>query len=186
MRECINIFRNFLKQGRKDFKMAKIKELLAYLLINYTKEKDLSKTRLTKLIYLCDWKYSIEYGKQITEIEWIFDNYGPFVWDVMETVNENPNLFVINQTETFYGSVKTLISIKDKSYKFSLETTEQKTAKFVIDATKDLTFDQFTKLIYSTYPIMISQRYSKLDLPKLAKQYKLSAVYKSITPELSY
>lgn len=166
--------------------MVEVKELLAYLLIEYPEKlRDmLSKTRVTKLIYLCDWKHSIEYEKQITNIEWVFDNYGPFVWDVMDVVNSNPDLFTIHTSQTFYGSEKQTISIINESYSPKLELSEKKTADFVINATKSLNFDQFLKLVYSTYPIMTCERYSKLNLPKLAKLYKSTAIYRKITPDI--
>lgn len=168
--------------------MTDVKELLAYILINYpfSSRNDLSKTRVTKLIYLCDWKSSIEYGRQITDIEWVFDNYGPFVWDVMSAVEEYPSLFEIRDSQTFFGSSKTLVSIVDKHYAPQLEVGEQKIADFVIRSTKSLRFDEFIKMIYATYPVMVSEKYSKLNLPKLAEAYKGTKVFKEINPDFVF
>ena len=39
--------------------------------------------------------------------------------------------------------------------------------------TKDKTWDQFITFVYSTYPIVNSERYSQLDLVALAQEYKM-------------
>jgi hypothetical protein len=43
---------------------------------------------------------------------------------------------------------------------------------FVIEKTKDLEWNDFIRLIYSTYPIVTQDKYSKLDLVSLAKEYQ--------------
>ena len=60
--------------------MMKIKliDVIYYIIKNYKKIKDLSKSRLTKIVYLADWHQSIHQGKQITKIKWYFDHFGPF------------------------------------------------------------------------------------------------------------
>ena len=36
---------------------------------------ELPNARITKLVYLLDWEYSLKYGRQLTNIEWFFDYY---------------------------------------------------------------------------------------------------------------
>ncbi|MER2009033.1 MAG: type II toxin-antitoxin system antitoxin SocA domain-containing protein, partial [Psychrobacillus sp.] len=75
--------------------MGKINEVLYYFLENYPYNDELSKTRITKMVYLADWYYSIKYRKQITEIEWYFDHYGPYVSDVFDEADKDPNLTIL-------------------------------------------------------------------------------------------
>lgn len=159
--------------------MAKIKDLLAFLLLQYPYTEELSKTRTTKMIYLCDWRHCLTNNSQITEITWVFDNFGPFVWDVMDEVKANPDLFSMTRTTTIFGTDKLVLGLKDRNYKPLLTAEETKTAIFVINATKDLSMDAFVKLIYSTYPILTAERGDELDLLSCARQYKGSAVFKS-------
>lgn len=166
--------------------MADVKDLLAYILLNYPNKEELSKTRVTKLIYLCDWKSCIEFERQITDITWVFDNFGPFVWDVMTTVENNPETFSIYSSETLFGTPKTVVALKNKQYSPSLEEQEKRIADFVIKSTENLNFDKFVKLVYSTYPIMTSQRHKALDLIDLAKEYKRSIIFRKITPKVAF
>ena len=58
-----------------------ISNIIKYLLKEYPHKAELSASRLTKMIYLMDWKSSIDYGRQITNAQWHFDHYGPYVDD---------------------------------------------------------------------------------------------------------
>ncbi len=157
--------------------MAALKDLLAYLLQNYPHKSELSNARVTKMIYLCDWKHSIDYGSQITDIDWYFDNYGPFVWNVVDTAKENPDLFSVGSTYNFYGDSKRLLSMQAQNYNPKLSLTEEEVADHVIAKTKMLTWNDFISLIYSTFPVVSSERYEVLDLPKLADEYKKSPMF---------
>ena len=63
-----------------------IDNVVRYLVRHYPESSELNKTKLTKLVYLVDWKSSQKYRKQVTSINWKFDHYGPYVSDVIETV----------------------------------------------------------------------------------------------------
>jgi len=156
--------------------MATVKDLLAYLLQEYPHKNEMSNARVTKLIYLCDWKHCLDHRSQITNIEWYFDSYGPFVWDVIDTAKEHPRLFSVEAGSNLYGASKQLIRCLNSRYKPVLTQTEREVAKHIIQITKGLTWDGFISLVYSTYPIITSNRYQRLDLPKLARQYKTSMV----------
>ncbi|MCE2930269.1 MAG: SocA family protein [Vampirovibrionales bacterium] len=151
--------------------MDTLKDTIYYLIDKYPYKNELSNARLTKLVYLSDWHQAINRQKQITSIDWYFDNYGPFVWDVENTVKENNDLMVYEEHKTIFGSPKKLFKIIDKSYKPELSEEQKNSLDHVIEKTKSLNFNDFIKLVYSTYPIMTSERYSKLNLVEKAKDY---------------
>lgn len=155
--------------------MAAIKDVLAYLLANYPHEQELSNARVTKMIYLADWHHAINVGSQITPISWIFDNYGPFVWDVAQTAKMCPELFSTSEETNMYGSRKLQLSLVDKDYVPEVSSREAASIKHVIETTKGLYWSGFIRLVYSTYPIVNAERYSSLDLPAMAKNYKSSS-----------
>jgi len=62
--------------------MAAITDILAYILNRYPHAQEMSNARITKMVYLADWKHAIDSHRQISSINWVFNNYGPFVWDV--------------------------------------------------------------------------------------------------------
>lgn len=162
--------------------MAKLQDILAYMLQRYPHSGDLSNARVTKMVYLADWRHVLEEGRQISSIRWYFDNYGPFVWDVLDTVNSNPFVFRAKETINAYGSHKTAISCIDASYAPQLDPSERHAIDHVIQATAPLGWQQFIGLVYSTHPIVRSERFTHLDLRKLATEYKKTPVYRSVSP----
>ena len=63
--------------------------------------------------------------------------------------------------------------MKDNNYIPSISCEEKLIIDRVIEVTKDKTWDQFITFVYSTYPIVNSERYSQLDLVALAQEYKM-------------
>ena len=157
--------------------MVELKTVMYYIIKNYPNrmKKELSNARLTKMIYLSDWKKSINEGKQITNIEWYFDNYGPFVGDVLDEAEKNKDVFSIKHTINMYGQPKTYFEIKENSnMDKEIEKIHDKTKDvldYIINITSKMYWNAFIKLVYSTYPITSSERYSKLNLVKKAKEY---------------
>lgn len=137
-----------------------ISDLIKFLCIKYPYSKELSNARLTKLIYLIDWESSKNLGNQVTDIEWYFDNFGPYVSDVVDVASEDSNITVEN-TKTVYGSKKTLI--KYSGVLPEINPSISKIADQVINNTKHLNFDDFIKYVYSTPPIKNSSKYSYLN-----------------------
>lgn len=155
--------------------MTKLKDIIAYVIANYPAKDELSNARVTKMVFLADWHQAINYKKQISEIEWVFDNYGPFVWDIHNEAKNNADVFNIKETINIYGQKKTVFQIKDETYEPKLSEEERQSIDHVINNTKHLNWNAFIKLVYSTYPIMSSERYSKLNLIQKADEYTLQA-----------
>lgn len=167
--------------------MAELKDVVAYLLQHYPHKDELSNARVTKMVYLADWRHVLERGRQVSGVQWYFDNYGPFVWDIMDVAKANPDLFRVQSTWTQFGNNKNVLGLADKRYApSSLSEDDKRTLDFVINATKDLSFDAFIKLVYSTYPIVKSDRYQTLDLPQLAEEYKETPVYQQVQPRYEH
>ena len=66
--------------------MSKLVDIAGYLVANYPYPGQLSNARLTKMIYLADWYHTVLTGRRLTEINWYFDHYGPYVKDVFESL----------------------------------------------------------------------------------------------------
>jgi len=147
----------------------KLENIIAYLCLNYPHKNELSKARLTKLVYLADWFSSLLTQRQMTNIQWVFNHYGPYVDDVVNEVSRNEN-FNIQYTTTKFGGDKYLISLSHDIEIF-LDDREKEILDFVINKTKDMYFDEFIDYIYATYPVTSNERYSILNLPALAQQY---------------
>lgn len=162
--------------------MAALKDVIAYILQHYPHRHELSDARVTKMVYLSDWKHVLETGEQATPIRWYFHNYGPYVRDVLDTARDHPHLFRIAYETNAYGDMKKVLDIQDPSYQPRLTESERQAIDHVIEVTKPLTWDPFIGLVYSTHPIVSSERYSFLDLKKAAREYKESRVYNEVSP----
>ncbi len=152
--------------------MVKLIDIILYILKNYPHKNELSNARLTKMIYLIDWRSAFDNGKQITNIKWYFDNYGPFVHDVEEEIVNHPELIHIVETKNIFGKRKKLYRLVDDNVKLSIPTDIEKIINTTISVTKGFYWQQFINFIYSTYPIVTSERYTYLNLIEKAKAYK--------------
>lgn len=153
--------------------MNKLQNIVAYLCLHYPYKSELSKARLTKLVYLADWFSAIITGKQMTDIQWIFNHYGPYVDDVINAVDGIYG-FSISRESNMYGTAKDVISFEENNYVINLSEMECSILNTVIEKTKNLYFNDFIDYVYSTYPVHSNERYSVLNLELLAKQYKSS------------
>lgn len=151
--------------------MSNLKEAISYILKHYPHKDQLSNARVTKMLYLADWHQAINRKLQITDIRWYFDNYGPFVWDIKKEIECHPEVFISIDTHNFYGQTKTLFSMKNKDYEPCLSDDQKQSLQHIIDVTEKLTWNDFIRLVYSTYPITSSSRYSYLDIVEKAKEY---------------
>ncbi len=150
--------------------MTKIQQLGSYLLEKYPYPEEFSAARLTKMIYLCDWLSSIRHQCQITQVVWVYHLYGPYSDDV---VNEMKDLDSVRESivKNTAGNHKRLIAKVGNLDYAGLTSEEIEVANHVIEITKLLNFTNFIELVYSTYPVVKSNRFEVLDLPALADEY---------------
>lgn len=154
--------------------MAKLKDVMAYLIKNYPENirHEMSNARLTKMVYLADWHRVLKSDKQITNIDWYFDNYGPFVHDIERKAASCDNIFSVNLGSNMHGQPKKSIVLRDNAYRPKVTEGEEASLNHIIDVTKKLYWDDFIKLVYATHPIASSERYSFLDLIEKAGEYR--------------
>lgn len=150
--------------------MADTRDVIGYFALKYPHQEELSKARLTKLVYLADWFSALIDDEQITNIDWVFNHYGPYVNDI-ENIATSDELFELIQTNTMYGSIKHLISFKGTEEDIQISDEEKIILDAVIKKTKNMNFKEFIDYVYSTYPIKAKERYTNLNLVKLAKEF---------------
>lgn len=148
-----------------------LRDAMIYLCKHYPHSHELSRGRLTKLVYLADWRSAIERGSQLTRTRWIFNHYGPYVHDVIDLARED-EAFTIESTRNAYGSSKEVVqAVGDAGYP-TLTDGDKRILDFVIDSTKSKFWGDFINLVYSTYPVVTQDKYSELNLVELAKEYE--------------
>ena len=153
----------------------RLRDVVAYLCDNYPNPEQLSNARLTKMVYLADWKNAIERGEQLTDLSWEFSYYGPYVPEVVRLARSDDG-FTVEEGENSLGERRELVrrvpgAAEGEAYA-SLASEDKKLLNFVIGSVKDKRFSEFVKLVYSTYPIVTQERHSRLDLGALAEEYR--------------
>lgn len=151
----------------------KLLDVMIFILKSYPDRlaSEMSNARFTKMVYLSDWKNAIDNGEQITDIEWYFDNYGPFVSDVEKTAKSRPDIFKIVIGTNMYGQPKKTFQLQNEQVHVDLSDAEKHSISAVSDETKKLYWNEFIKLVYSTHPVASAERYSYLNLTEMAKDY---------------
>lgn len=151
--------------------MNKLRSIMAYIATKYPHKNELSKARLTKLVYLSDWFSSLLDEKQMTDIDWLFNHYGPYVDDVYDIASKDSD-FSIKPEKTIYGGDKFVISFNGNLNSTELTDREKAIIDTIIEKTKTMYFNDFITYVYATYPVSSNERYSHMDLVTLAKEYK--------------
>lgn len=148
--------------------MTKLQAIIRYLCMHYPYKGELSNARVTKMVYLADWLNAQQRGGQLSDIQWLFDHYGPFVPDVMNAAKADHGMLV-QYTTNMYGSPKVQLSfVGDPREQLDLNPSELRILDRVIEDTAPLAFNSFINHVYDTYPIRTADRYSTLDLSDLA------------------
>lgn len=150
--------------------MKKLRDIMAFYCIYYPHKRELSKARLTKLVYLADWFSCLLDDNKMTNIDWVFNHYGPYVDDIQHLASLDKDFDIINET-TVYGSQKQVISFNGNVHFPSLTSREEKILRAIIEKTQGMYFNEFIDYVYSTYPVSSSERYANLNLVSLARKY---------------
>jgi len=139
----------------------KIYDVIARILHLYGNRGEISMQKLVRVIYLCDWKYSIEYQAQITNIEWKY----------LDTEFSNKIISAFNK-----GKIGKNEFSFETDYS-SLDDSELRIVDLITELSLQLDTDDFMKLVYSTYPMIKKEKDVSLNLPDLAKDYRYNYEY---------
>lgn len=150
--------------------MSLLESLIVYICINYPYGNELSKARLTKLIYLMDWESCKESGVQLTNIRWFFHNYGPYVDDVVNEAYKSYYLDVGDELN-FYGERKEIIHLSNNPFnELPINNYQIAIANKVLNDTRHMFWNEFIAYVYSTPPIANANRYEYLNLQGAAQR----------------
>ena len=156
--------------------MATTEDTMAYLLLHDPLTPRLSRSRLTKLVYLTDWVHAFWNGSQVTPIKWEYNAYGPFSWDVIDAASDHPDRFIVEEASTKKGASRQVICLtsaaRERRRIHSMEASEMAAADHVISQTGSMGWDEFIQLVYSTHPVLTGERGDQLNLVEKAEEYR--------------
>lgn len=129
---------------------SKLKGLIQHFMLTTGEKRKLSIARLIFLVYLADWKSSLECGHQITDLKWngfmeLTDQEFSFFKNLIETGLETNNADALDDDQK---------AIADSLSEVAL-----------------LPWVEFEKVVQSTYPLFKYSDAQVLDLPALAQEY---------------
>lgn len=150
--------------------MASVVDVVASILERSSSKHSLSTTRLMMLVYLADWRCTLQTGRPMTGIRWEVYRRGPHSDAVIEAVTGRPDVFVLRTPR--FGSPREPVVALAAPYVPNLTDAERRAVDHVIRVTQDLDDDAFFRLVRSTYPVLTQPLYEPLDLQDLARCYR--------------
>lgn len=151
--------------------MAALKDVVAYIVDKYPYDFDLSKARVTKMVYLADWQSALDRRSLMTDIDWKFNHYGPYVQDVVDVAREYPEFDVVRSVNP-YGNLVDLIKLRVGGSFGSLTKDDKRILDKVMNDTKGMNWSDFMRYVYSTYPVLSRSYGDRLNLVNIASEYR--------------
>lgn len=149
--------------------MSNTKQAIVYLLHQHPKKENLYLEQLAKILYLIDWKHTLEAARPYTDLQWVYESSGPWS-DELDKIAQDDDLEVIRNA---YRRNYDIIRLRHPGeLSVSLGETAINVIGHIIRETVNLNIDEFNKLVYSTYPMVTTQRSHTINLLKAAREYK--------------
>ena len=150
-----------------------IRHVLRYYIQHYPYD-DLSRTRLTKMVYLADWYACQEYHRSITAAPWIFSHYGPYSEVIAQEITRDKIGLIKKSGDPMYGPGREIIE-PGRAAVVSLSARAQSILQRVLNETMNMSWHELVLCVYHTYPLRTQPRYARLNLKTLAaKEQKVS------------
>lgn len=133
--------------------MSSAQNILAYLIA--CSPRRFTRTELVKMVYLVDWGYLTQYGRQATSLEWIRDHYGPNAPSLMSVLDELKSSEQIIESEkpNNYGGAMYLYDRTDRTRLPELPYGLQRICDEVLALYGRLSLDEIKDAAYSTPPM---------------------------------
>jgi hypothetical protein len=154
--------------------VAELRDVIAYVCTRHCDGLSLSISRLTKILYLADWRCCITRGRQVTPIEWKMNDTGPFSQQINFLLRSDKDFEVTTSQSILKGRSERVVLVSDFGWK-SISKDDRDVLEFVLKTSREKYLGEFQRLINSTYPVLHvrneSDAMEALDLLGLAAQY---------------
>ena len=137
--------------------------LLRYLALSAADngQENVGRVRLTKLLYLTEVEFAREYGRRLTDLDWVFYHYGPYVMGIEDEFKRLP--FAEAEADGFRGWVIRQWET-DELDKMKLPASVERLAKRV---SRRWATERLGRILdsvyYDTEPMMRAERGQHLD-----------------------
>lgn len=155
--------------------MNELKDIIWALL---TQERGMRLPRLIKEVYLVDWKCAFNYPPRPCNFKWVYGPCGPTSEKIIGCVQQNADLFRIEETTNKMGLLVKTIYRQDVEHVPVLSQDVMKAIELVNNVATPKTWEALSLLVSSTYPIMQSSMLSDIDIERFAKEYQEMLKYR--------
>lgn len=144
--------------------------VIKYICKNLGDDGAIASTRLARVLYLIDWKSSLELRQQLTPISWCAKKGILWASGLTQEVENAEDLTFAELTsnnDEEYKAVKLLSSIEDVNW-------NEEGIDFIKDlilSLKNLSHADLYELVYSTYPLMVTPDEQEIDFVRCAEEY---------------
>jgi len=111
-----------------------------------------AKTKLLKLVYLAEVYYKRLTGKRLTEKEWVFWKYGPYLWEYEAMISNEAIFLKPDETDELYP-----VEVRDDYQEKGMGIEEQNAVSRALEHASD-DLNQILDFVYfDTEPMMKAQ-----------------------------
>jgi hypothetical protein len=143
----------------------------AYLSRHMPRDEQLDYDLLEVMLYLADWKSTLEQNAPITELDWYNGAHGPFAPRLRTILHDSMILGLPGEHVVLHVSPR----LSESSAWEDLDKTDIHVLQHVLSTVKRLRGNNLSRLVYSTYPMLSAPSRSTLNLSEIAKDYKTQA-----------
>jgi len=151
----------------------------------------LGRTKLVKLLYLMDIWHLRDYGERLTDFNWVFYHYGPYIFElprILDALNLD-----LPQEERFLAEGRTFQAVRHVGPSFHIDPERRfgsrgaQTVTRVLDEWLEEDLNQILNYVYfQTEPMLVAEKRGEaLDLTTVKRQFPESMLpsSKSLSPE---
>ena len=138
--------------------MPRLEELILYILANYN-NRQLTETKLHKLLYYCDFNHYEKTRKAITEGTYMNNNFGPTLRELGIILNgmESKGMIKKIQEKNIFGSPQTRYSIISDELVFDFNAETMEIIKQVNEDFRNLKPIQISAMSHFDSPFLLSE-----------------------------
>lgn len=136
-----------------------------YSCTKYSKFSDVGAERLQLTLFLVGWKTSLSNNKDITNLDWMHGKNGPHSQRLDTLLNSDSRLKISHVN--FEGIEKKRISLA-KTEEVEIDNVLKIVIDDVYEKTIKLNFADLTTLVYSTYPMLVTEKDTIISMENLA------------------
>lgn len=149
--------------------MNKIQQITGYYL-QKSNNRSISKMRLIKIIYLCDWFFALVHNERMTDLDWKY--HYCIETSCLDNQIRYCHPFSISMSKGIIEREEytLLFSLNDSDFSL-LDEKEKKVLDYVVEKTENLFYNDLLNFVYSTYPLQEDTIYRRIDLLASAARF---------------